>query len=140
MIFKIYLLSIRYNLNPNVQKPVKEILGDSSRILLTEPVDYYSFIYLMEKCHLIITDSGGIQEEAPSLNKPVFVTRDTTERPEAVQSGCAKLLGHNPDIIYNAVSNVLLDSKAYDQMASQTNPYGDGNACSRIHDILRNSL
>jgi UDP-N-acetylglucosamine 2-epimerase len=124
------------HLNPNVQKPVNEILGGEERVYLIKPVEYLSFVSLMDKCELIITDSGGIQEEAPSLHKPVLVTRDTTERPEAVESGLAKLVGTSRENIVTEVNRLLTDAQAYASMAQGVNPYGDGKASDRIVDII----
>lgn len=120
------------HLNPNVREPVKRILGKHPNVKLIEPLDYIPFVYLMQKSYIIMTDSGGIQEEAPSLGKPVLVMRDTTERPEAVDAGTVRLVGTDMDSIYReAVS--LLDSKhEYDEMSRSHNPYGDGRAAERI--------
>jgi UDP-N-acetylglucosamine 2-epimerase (non-hydrolysing) len=122
------------HLNPNVQEPVQRIMGGSGlmNIHLVEPIDYLPFVYLMHRSHLVITDSGGIQEEAPSLGKPVLVMRETTERPEAVEAGTAKLTGTDKEaIVYNAAT-LLSDDQAYNAMARAINPYGDGKACQRI--------
>lgn len=125
------------HLNPNVQKPVKDILSDINNIYLIKPLQYESFIYLMSKSYFIITDSGGVQEEAPSLGKPVLVMRDTTERPEALNAGTVKLVGTNLSMIVNE-SQKLLDHKSeYDKMARAHNPYGDGHACSEIINFIR---
>jgi UDP-N-acetylglucosamine 2-epimerase (non-hydrolysing) len=125
------------HLNPNVQKPVKKILSNIKNIFLIEPLEYESFIYLMSKSYLIITDSGGIQEEAPSLGKPVLVTRDTTERPEAIEAGTVKLVGTNKDKIVKEV-NILLDDKIrYDKMSKSHNPYGNGMACKKIVEFIK---
>jgi len=124
------------HLNPNVQKPVNEILGEQDGIHLVKPLEYLKFVYLMERSYLIITDSGGIQEEAPSFGKPVIVTRFVTERPEAVEAGLAKLVGTNRRNIVSEVSKLLNDSDLYTRMTSTTNPYGDGKAADRIVDIL----
>ncbi|MFH0974667.1 MAG: UDP-N-acetylglucosamine 2-epimerase (non-hydrolyzing) [Spirochaetota bacterium] len=128
------------HLNPNVQKPVYGILKNEDRIFLIDPIEYLSFVSLMDKCELIITDSGGIQEEAPSLHKPVLVTRDTTERPEAVESGLAKLVGTSRDNIVLEVNRLLTDSNVYASMANGINPYGDGKASERIVDIIVSDL
>ncbi len=128
------------HLNPNVQKPVNEILGNHQRICLIEPVEYLQFVYLMNRSYMIITDSGGIQEEAPSLNKPVLITREITERPEAVQAGLAKLVGTSRDKILAEASRLLSDSKVYDSMSHGSNPYGDGKSSERIVDILLTTL
>jgi UDP-N-acetylglucosamine 2-epimerase (non-hydrolysing) len=126
------------HLNPNVREPVRRILGASRRrnIHLIEPVDYLPFVYLMQRSHLIITDSGGVQEEAPSLGKPVLVMRDTTERPEAVDAGTVRLVGTDRDRIIEQVSLLLNDVGEYDRMAMAHNPYGDGNAAASIAEIL----
>lgn len=125
------------HLNPNVQKPVKEILSDTKNVHLIEPLQYESFIYLMNKSHFIITDSGGVQEEAPSLGKPVLVMRDTTERPEAVEAGTVKLVGTNPESIINEAQKLLDDENEYNTMSKAHNPYGDGMACERIVNFLK---
>lgn len=125
------------HLNPNVRKPVMEILGDNAaNIFLIEPLQYLQFVYLMEKSYLILTDSGGVQEEAPGLGKPVLVMRDTTERPEAVEAGTVLLVGTNRDKIEQGVSNLLEDSALYTKMSEAINPYGDGLACGRIVKVM----
>lgn len=124
------------HLNPNVQEPVRRILGNKSNIHLIDPVDYLPFIYLMRNSYIIITDSGGIQEEAPSLGKPVLVMRNTTERPEAVTSGTVQLVGSNQDTIITATECLLNDPEHYKKISFAHNPYGDGNACQRIVDNL----
>jgi len=124
------------HLNPLVQEPVKRILGNHANIHLIEPLEYLSFVYLMNRSHLIITDSGGVQEEAPSLGKPVLVTRNTTERPEALAAGTVKLVGADMNKIISESLLLLEDESAYDLMAKATNPYGDGNAANRIARIL----
>lgn len=126
------------HLNPNVYEPVKRILGDCSSVHLIEALDYLSFVYLMDLSYLIITDSGGVQEEAPSLGKPVLVMRDMTERPEAVDAGTVKLVGTDYDAIVDNVSTLLENKDAYNLMARAVNPYGDGKACGRIIEVLRN--
>lgn len=128
------------HLNPNVRKPVNEILSSTSNVLLIEPLQYESFVYLMSKSFLILTDSGGIQEEAPSLGKPVLVMRDTTERPEAVQAGTVKLVGSDERAIINAVQLLLDDPKEYELMSLAHNPYGDGKASQKIVQILLERL
>ena len=128
------------HLNPNVQQPVNELLSGIDNIKLIEPQDYLPFVYLMNKSYLILTDSGGIQEEAPSLGKPVLVMRDTTERPEAVEAGTVKLVGTNPEVIRNSVIELLEDSELYNKMKKAHNPYGDGTACDQIIDFLKNNL
>lgn len=126
------------HLNPNVRKPVMEILGDNAaNIFLIEPLQYLQFVYLMEKSYLILTDSGGVQEEAPGLGKPVLVMRDTTERPEAVEAGTVLLVGTNRDKIEQGVSNLLEDSALYTKMSEAINPYGDGLACGRIIEVMK---
>lgn len=128
------------HLNPNVRKPVNEILSGTENLLLIEPLQYESFVYLMSKSYLILTDSGGIQEEAPSLGKPVLVMRDTTERPEAVQAGTVKLVGSDESTIINAVQLLLDDPKEYELMSLAHNPYGDGKASQKIVQILLETL
>ena len=124
------------HLNPNVQKPVLELLSGIKNVYLIDPLDYEPFVYLMSKCYLILTDSGGIQEEAPSLGKPVLVMRDTTERPEAVDAGTVKLVGTNTEHIVTEVNRLLADSQAYVSMSKAHNPYGDGKACEKIIKTL----
>lgn len=124
------------HLNPNVRKPVYDILSGEENIYLIEPLDYEPFIYLMSKSYLIMTDSGGIQEEAPSLGKPVLVMRDTTERPEAVIAGTVKLVGTNYKVIIEETQDLLDDEKKYKKMSKAHNPYGDGKACERIIEVL----
>lgn len=140
-------LAIRYpevqfvypvHLNPNVQQPVKAILANVSNVHLIDPIDYEPFVCLLKHCYLVLTDSGGIQEEAPSLGKPVLVMREVTERPEAVQSGTVRLVGANRDRIVANVSELLDNAESYRAMARANNPYGDGKACERIIDALRN--
>lgn len=126
------------HLNPNVQKPVNELLSGIDNIKLIEPQDYLPFVYLMNKSYLILTDSGGIQEEAPSLGKPVLVMRDTTERPEAVSAGTVKLVGTNPVLIENSVMELLENEGLYKKMTEAHNPYGDGTACQQIINFLKN--
>ena len=138
------------HLNPNVRKPIHEVFGEdffksqtsdlrpqtSRNVFLIEPLQYLEFVYLMEKSTVVLTDSGGIQEEAPGLGKPVLVMRDTTERPEALKSGTVHLVGTNHDLIVNEVSTLLDDAAAYERMSKAVNPYGDGKACSRIVRVL----
>lgn len=126
------------HLNPNVQKPVNELLSGIDNIKLIEPQDYLPFVYLMNKSYLILTDSGGIQEEAPSLGKPVLVMRDTTERPEAVSAGTVKLVGTNPVVIEGSVMELLENENLYKKMTEAHNPYGDGTACQQIINFLKN--
>jgi len=125
------------HLNPNVQEPVKALLSNIDNIYLIEPLQYESFIYMMSKAYFIITDSGGVQEEAPSLGKPVLVMRDTTERPEAVNAGTVKLVGTDKEMIVRE-AQVLLDSReAYSKMSKAHNPYGDGKACEKIVHFIK---
>lgn len=129
------------HLNPNVRRPIHEVFGDDLSNLgnmhFIEPLEYLSFVYLMEKSTIVLTDSGGIQEEAPGLGKPVLVMRDTTERPEALEAGTVKLVGTNREKIINEVSTLLDDAAAYARMSQAVNPYGDGLACSRIVERLK---
>ena len=126
------------HLNPNVRKPIKEVFGENppSNMFFIEPLDYLPFVYLMEKSYLLLTDSGGVQEEAPGLGKPVLVMRDTTERPEAVDAGTVKLVGTNYDKIVGEVSTLIDNPVAYEEMSKAVNPYGDGKACGRILNTL----
>ena len=129
------------HLNPNVRKPIHEVFGEDltayKNFFFIEPLQYLEFVYLMEKCYLVLTDSGGIQEEAPGLGKPVLVMRDTTERPEALEAGTVKLVGTNHDLIVSEVTRLIEDPAYYEQMSQAVNPYGDGLACSRIVDALK---
>lgn len=129
------------HLNPNVRKPIHEVFGENldnlGNMFFIEPLEYLSFVYLMEKSTIVLTDSGGIQEEAPGLGKPVLVMRDTTERPEALEAGTVKLVGTDYDKIINEVSLLLDDSAYYDAMSKAVNPYGDGLACGRIVETLK---
>ena len=126
------------HLNPNVRKPVLEILGEGAEnVFLIEPLDYLPFVYMMQHSTLILTDSGGVQEEAPGLGKPVLVMRDTTERPEAVEAGTVLLVGTNREKIEQGVSQLLDDADMYRRMSEAVNPYGDGEACARIAEALR---
>ena len=125
------------HLNPNVQKPVNDLLSDISNIHLIAPQDYLPFVYLMNRSYLILTDSGGIQEEAPSLGKPVLVMRDTTERPEAVDAGTVKLVGTDAALIQQSVIKLLENPDLYQTMAAAHNPYGDGTACQQIIHALK---
>lgn len=124
------------HLNPNVQEPARRILGDRSNVFLIDPLDYHHFVYLMKQASLIVTDSGGIQEEAPALGCPVLVTRDVTERPEAVSAGTSRLIGSDADKLVRAVCELLDDPHAYDVMARAHNPFGDGHAAPRIADAV----
>lgn len=126
------------HLNPNVQEPVNRLLANLDNVHLIEPQQYLPFVYLMNRSDIILTDSGGIQEEAPSLGKPVLVMRDTTERPEAVEAGTVKLVGTNVDTITSQVSKLLEDKQYYETMSFAHNPYGDGQACTRICDAIAN--
>jgi UDP-N-acetylglucosamine 2-epimerase (non-hydrolysing) len=128
------------HLNPNVQKPVKELLSNVENIHLIEPLQYEQFIYMMEKSYFIITDSGGVQEEAPSLGKPVLVMRDTTERPEALEAGTVKLVGTDSLIIINTAQMLLDNHEEYLKMSQAHNPYGDGQASQKIVEKLQSSL
>ena len=137
------------HLNPNVRKPIQEVFiglnslstgegwGEAGNMFFIEPLEYLSFVYLMEKSTMVLTDSGGIQEEAPGLGKPVLVMRDTTERPEALEAGTVKLVGTNYDRIVNEVSQLLDDAAYYDAMSKAVNPYGDGKACERIVNFIK---
>lgn len=129
------------HLNPNVRKPIHEVFGENlsnlGNMFFIEPLQYLEFVYLMSKSNIVLTDSGGIQEEAPGLGKPVLVMRDTTERPEALESGTVHLVGTNYQKIMDEVSTLLEDSKAYEKMSKAINPYGDGLACGRIVEILK---
>lgn len=125
------------HLNPNVQKPVNELLSGISNIYLIAPQDYLPFVYLMNRSYLILTDSGGIQEEAPSLGKPVLVMRDTTERPEAVRAGTVRLVGTDTETIERSVIELLENPNVYAEMAEAHNPYGDGDSCQQIIDFLK---
>ena len=126
------------HLNPNVRQPIREVFGETpaTNMFFIEPLEYLSFVYLMEKAYLVLTDSGGIQEEAPGLGKPVLVMRDTTERPEALDAGTVKLVGTDYDKIVNEVSHLLEKRNYYEQMSRAVNPYGDGAACKRIVEVL----
>jgi UDP-N-acetylglucosamine 2-epimerase (non-hydrolysing) len=128
------------HLNPNVQEPVRRILGECERIHLIEPLDYLPFVYLMNRADILLTDSGGIQEEAPSLGKPVLVMRDTTERPEAVAAGTVRLVGTDASLIVTEVTRLLNDQQEYDRMSCAHNPYGDGQAAQRICKIIRGEV
>ena len=130
------------HLNPNVRQPIHEVFGknlsDLGNMFFIEPLEYLSFVYLIEKSHIVLTDSGGIQEEAPGLGKPVLVMRDTTERPEALESGTVKLVGTDYDKIVNEVSELLEHTESYHKMSQAVNPYGDGKACQRIVMLFTN--
>jgi len=124
------------HLNPNVREPVNRLLKELDNVFLIEPLDYLPFVYLMNQAYVLLTDSGGIQEEAPSLGKPVLVMRDATERPEAVDAGTVKLVGTSVEKIFSELAELLSNEKAYEQMSFAHNPYGDGKACARICDVL----
>lgn len=124
--------------NPTVREPIKALLGDHPRVFLTEPLNYAQLVGAIQRCYLLLTDSGGLQEEAPSLGKPVLVLRETTERPEAIEAGTAKLVGTNSAQIVIAASQLLGDSTAYEAMATAINPFGDGHAAERILQIVKN--
>lgn len=128
------------HLNPNVREPVQRLLSGIANVHLVEPLDYLPFVCLMDRAYLIVTDSGGIQEEAPSLNKPVLVMRDTTERREAIDSGAVRLVGTQERLIADSITELLDDSSAYRAMTGRSNPYGDGNASARIEAALRDYL
>ena len=128
------------HLNPNVQHPVRRILGGVERIILTEPLEYIPFVWLLRRCHFSLTDSGGVQEEAAALGKPVLVMRKKTERPEGVQAGVARVVGTDTESIYLEAQRLLVDDDAYAQMARAVNPYGDGHAARRIADALEQHL
>ena len=130
------------HLNPNVRKPIHDVFGEDlsvyGNIFFIEPLEYLSFVYLMEKSYIVLTDSGGIQEEAPGLGKPVLVMRDTTERPEALNAGTVKLVGSDYNKIIWEVSSLIEDASAYEKMSRAVNPYGDGQSCQRIYNYLLN--
>tara|TARA_R110001599_G_scaffold262322_1_gene462815 strand:- start:15939 stop:17075 length:1137 start_codon:yes stop_codon:yes gene_type:complete len=132
-----WLLVYPVHLNPNVQKPVNELLGNINNIFLVPPQDYLPFAWLLDQCDLVITDSGGIQEEAPSLGKPVLVTRNVTERPEAVEAGTVKLVGTSKESIIEQTTQILTNEALYKQMSETHNPYGDGAASGRIVDAIK---
>lgn len=133
-----WLMVYPVHLNPSVQKPVYDRLATLANVHLIQPVSYMPFVWLMNQCDLILTDSGGIQEEGPSLGKPVLVMRDVTERPEAIAAGTVKLVGMDARAIYENVEHLLLDRDAYQKMAKAINPYGDGNAAGRILNAIKN--
>ncbi len=128
------------HLNPNVRAPVQKILKDQERIFLIEPLDYEQFVWVMGRAYMILTDSGGIQEEAPALGKPVLVMRKVTERPEALEAGTAKLVGTDSETIFQEARRLIEDREAYEQMARAVNPFGDGHAAERIVKIVRERL
>jgi UDP-N-acetylglucosamine 2-epimerase (non-hydrolysing) len=126
------------NLNPHVRQSIRKVMGNEvmDNLFFLEPLQYLQFVFLMEKATLLLTDSGGIQEEAPGLGKPVLVMRDTTERPQAVENGTVRLVGTNYDAIVSETSRLLDDAEAYERMAQAINPYGDGHASERIVEVL----
>ena len=124
------------HLNPNVQEPVNSMLMGLSNVHLIDPLDYEPFVYLLKHCYLVLTDSGGIQEEAPSLGKPVLVMREVTERPEAINAGTVRLVGANREHIVANISELIENQVSYEKMSHAHNPYGDGRACGRIIDVL----
>ena len=126
--------------NPTVREPLQRLLGDHPRVVMTEPLDYDRLVAVMKRCTLLLTDSGGLQEEAPALGKPVLVLRRTTERPEAVEAGTARLVGTEPSSIVDEASRLLSDASAYDAMSRAVNPFGDGHASQRILDLCRTHL
>ena len=128
------------HLNPNVQDPVSRILCNIKNVYLIPPQDYVPFVFLMKKADIILTDSGGVQEEAPSLGKPVLVMRDTTERSEGVDAGTARLVGTDAETIIFQVETLLKDKKEYDKMAKVVNPYGNGKASEKIYDFILHQL
>ena len=128
------------HLNPNVRKPVCKILGNVDRVHLMPPLDYPEFIWLMNRSYFIMTDSGGIQEEAPSLHKPVLVMRKKTERPEGLKAGVSKLAGVTQNSILKTAQKLIKDEKAYQKMTRAQNPYGDGKAAKRIVNVLKNAF
>lgn len=128
------------HLNPNVQEPVSKILGGLKNVHLIEPLEYLSFVYLMNRAYLIVTDSGGIQEEAPSLGKPVLVMREVTERPEAVEAGTVRLIGNKTEVMVKEIGRLLDDAEAYEEMSKSNNPYGDGYASRKILEIIKSKF
>jgi UDP-N-acetylglucosamine 2-epimerase len=128
------------HLNPNVREPVYRLLGNHARIKLMEPISYLPLVWLMKQSYFLLTDSGGIQEEAPSLGKPVLIMRETTERPEVVEAGCARLVGNQSNVIMSTAFELLDNSAAYNSMAKVINPFGDGRASQRIVDLLASAL
>ena len=125
------------HLNPNVRIPVNEILSEQKNVILIPPLEYEPFLYVLKNCYIVLTDSGGIQEEAPSLGKPVLVMRDETERPEAISAGTVKLVGSNKDTIVQTVSELIENDKKYNEMATASNPFGDGTASFKITSIIK---
>lgn len=128
------------HMNPNVQEPVRRLLGNHNRICLIPPVAYREFIWLMDKCRFVVSDSGGVQEEAPSLGKPVLVMRDTTERPEGIEAGTCRLVGTDPDVIVREASLLIEDEAEYVRRSALKNPYGDGTASAKIRTILESNI
>jgi len=135
--YRDYLFVYPVHMNPNVRKPVYEMLNDQPNIKLIEPLNYIQFVAMMDAAHIIMTDSGGVQEEAPSLGKPLLVLREDTERPEGIEAGCAFLVGTEYDKITTSFNRLMNDKELYDSMAATKNPYGDGKASERIHEISR---
>ena len=125
------------HLNPNVQRPVMELLGNIPNLTLLDPLDYSDFVWLMNRSYLVLTDSGGVQEEAPALGKPVLVMREVTERPEGIEAGVARLVGADRQRIVENLEELLTDKKAYTAMTVSKNPYGDGHAAERIVGIIK---
>jgi UDP-N-acetylglucosamine 2-epimerase (non-hydrolysing) len=128
------------HLNPNVQEPVRRILGHNPRVALIPPVGYEDFIWLMDRAYFVVSDSGGVQEEAPSVGKPVLVMRDTTERPEGIEAGTCRLVGTNPEVILREAACLLDDSADYARRSGLRNPYGDGSAARKIVQQLEKDL
>ena len=128
------------HLNEKVRSPLKKILGDEERAILVEPLNYKDLVVILKNCYFLLTDSGGLQEEAPSLGKPVLVMRNTTERPEGILAGTTKLVGTSINSIFQNTDKLLRDTKNYQQMVKKINPYGDGNASKRILKILKKEL
>ena len=124
------------HMNPRVREVANEVFGDADRVKLIEPLEVFDFHNFQNKSYIILTDSGGIQEEAPSLGKPVLVLRDTTERPEGIKAGTLKLVGTDEDVIYEETKKLLLDKNEYEKMSKASNPYGDGHASERIVDAI----
>ena len=138
--FKDTALLLPLHRNPTVRQPIQEFFGEHPRVFLTEPLDYAQLVGAIQRCYLLLTDSGGLQEEAPSLGKPILVLRETTERPEAITAGTAKLIGTNSHSIFTAASQLLSNASAYQTMATAINPFGDGQAAKRIMQITNNYL
>jgi UDP-N-acetylglucosamine 2-epimerase (non-hydrolysing) len=135
-----WLFVFPVHMNPNVQQPVNALLGETPNVVLCAPLEYEPFVWLMNRCHVVLTDSGGIQEEAPALGKPVLVTREVTERPEAIEAGAARLVGTRRERVIGALEELLLDPARYRAMAQAHNPFGDGRAAERIVEVLARSF